>query len=211
LSLTRCIRMDRTQYGAQWKEARDGPSSRQAERSASQSEHHRNDLKKSPPILNVTANTTNPPPAPIPTVHIIYGCASSSTMPKSAIDATRFTPTTPHASAKPPPPSPSSLPHRTPGPPGETPQQKVRRLREAAARARDAKVSGFDKFIIRGRVWADRAHRFTALSLIGITGTSPSSPLPIRLVSISPFSRTKHRPSKPNANNPTPKQPSRAS
>jgi len=59
-----------------------------------------------------------------------------------------------------------------PGPPGETPQQKVRRLREAAARARDAKVSGFDRVLVRGRVWADRAHRFTALSLIGITGLS---------------------------------------
>ena len=104
-------------------------------------------------------------------------------MPKSAIDATRFTPTTPHASAKHPPSPPSSnvassstaspLPNRTmPGPPGETPQQKVRRLREAAARARDAKVSGFDRVLVRGRVWADRAHRFTALSLIGITGLS---------------------------------------
>lgn len=99
---------------------------------------------------------------------------SLATMPRSATDATRFTSTTPHASAK--PPSASRLPARgiplkKPGPPGETPQEKVKRLRAAADRARDAQVSQFDKILVRGRVWADRAHRFTALSLIGITGT----------------------------------------
>jgi hypothetical protein len=96
-------------------------------------------------------------------------------MARSAIDATRFTSTTPHVASKPPTPIPNlstlgSLPHRTAGLPGETPQEKVKRLREAAARARDAKIPTFDKVIIIGRVWADRAHRFTALSLIGLTG-----------------------------------------
>lgn len=62
-------------------------------------------------------------------------------------------------------------PQRKPGPPGETPQEKIKRLRAAADRARDAQVSSFDKLIVRGRVWADRVHRFTALSLIGATGT----------------------------------------
>ncbi|KAE9377119.1 hypothetical protein N431DRAFT_542532 [Stipitochalara longipes BDJ] len=95
-------------------------------------------------------------------------------MPRSATDATRFTSTTPHASAKPPAPNlnlpgRSSVPPRKPGPPGETPQQKVKRLRAAADRARDAQISTFDKVLVRGRVWADRAHRFTALSLIGAT------------------------------------------
>ncbi|TVY68733.1 hypothetical protein LSUE1_G005690 [Lachnellula suecica] len=94
-------------------------------------------------------------------------------MPRSATDATRFTSTTPHASAKRQPPS-SSVPlnsntQRKPGPTGETPQEKVRRLRAAADRARDAQVSTFDKVIVRGRVWADRAHRFVALSLIAAT------------------------------------------
>lgn len=95
--------------------------------------------------------------------------------PRSAADATRFTSTTPHASAK---PASSAVPTRggapkprTPGPPGETPQQKVARLRAAAQRNRDAQVSGVDKLIVRGRVWADRAHRFTTLTLVGITGT----------------------------------------
>jgi len=103
-------------------------------------------------------------------------------MPRSAIDATRFTSTTPHAtSAKPFYPAasnPGSAPiaaRAAPAPPGETPQQKVKRLREAASRARDAKLTTFDKAIVRGRVWADRAHRFTALTLIGITGMIPFS------------------------------------
>lgn len=98
-------------------------------------------------------------------------------MPRSATDATRFTSTTPHASAKPPPGSSNLYPTKekkpaAPAPAGETPQEKVRRLRAAADRARDAQVSGFDKAIVRGRVWADRIHRFTALSLIGATCTS---------------------------------------
>ncbi|KAF4621545.1 hypothetical protein G7Y89_g14529 [Cudoniella acicularis] len=92
-------------------------------------------------------------------------------MPRSATDATRFTSTTPHVSAKPPPGGIplKSLPNRTPGPKGETPQEKVRRLRAAADRARNAEVSTFDKIIVRGRAWADRAHRITALSLIAAT------------------------------------------
>lgn len=76
------------------------------------------------------------------------------------VDPTHFHPTTPHA---------SSRIEKTPGPPGETPQEKVRRLREVAARARDAKISRLDKFLVHGRLWADRIHRTTTLSLIGIT------------------------------------------
>jgi hypothetical protein len=103
-------------------------------------------------------------------------------MPRSASDATRFTSTTPHA-AKPLYPqnlgaARAGQPNRvrTPGPVGETPLERVARLREAAARARAHKLTTFDKVVIRGRVWADRAHRFTALTLIGITGTIPSPP-----------------------------------
>lgn len=94
-------------------------------------------------------------------------------MPRSATDATRFTSTIPHASAKlghSNSSRPSNVgPPKIPGPPGESPQQKVKRLRAAANAAREAQVSTFDKVISTGRVWADRLHRFTALSLIGIT------------------------------------------
>jgi len=99
----------------------------------------------------------------------------SSRMPRSATDATRFTSTTPHATAKQPLPSnlgqaSRAVPPRTPGPAGETPQQRVKRLKEAAARSRNANISNFDKIVDRGRVWADRAHRITTLSLIAATG-----------------------------------------
>jgi len=102
---------------------------------------------------------------------------SSAKMPRSAIDATRFTSTTPYASAKPSAPSSpsnqaSKIPSRFPGPPGETPQQKVKRLRAAAAAARNAQITTMDRVILRGRVWADKLHKFTALTLIGCTCTS---------------------------------------
>ncbi|KAE8453779.1 hypothetical protein EG329_009291 [Mollisiaceae sp. DMI_Dod_QoI] len=96
-------------------------------------------------------------------------------MPRSATDATRFTSTTPYASAKPPPSAANLQSKRAPpqqkskGPVGETPQEKIKRLRAAADRARDSQITTFDKLITRGRVWADIAHRFTALSLIGAT------------------------------------------
>lgn len=94
-----------------------------------------------------------------------------TTMPRSATDATRFTSTTPHATAKIPPPSARSwaIPRAKPGPSGETPQEKVRRLRAAANAAKLDQISTIDKVIARGRVWADRAHRFTSLTLISAT------------------------------------------
>ncbi|KFY54075.1 hypothetical protein V496_07327, partial [Pseudogymnoascus sp. VKM F-4515 (FW-2607)] len=98
-------------------------------------------------------------------------------MARSPTDATRFTSTTPHATKPFYPasanPGPSTLPAHdssaAAAPAGETPQQKVRRLREAANRAREGRMTGFDRLVVRGRVWADRAHRVTAIGLIGIT------------------------------------------
>lgn len=57
----------------------------------------------------------------------------------------------------------------SPAPSGETPQQKIARLRAAAALAKQGKESSFDKTVRIGRVWADRAHRVTAITLIGFT------------------------------------------
>jgi hypothetical protein len=93
-------------------------------------------------------------------------------MVRSAKDATRFTATTPYASAKPQgqfTPAPVHMGQAAPS--GETPQQKIARLRAAAARARTGKESNFDAVVRVGRRWADRAHRVTAYSLIGLTGT----------------------------------------
>ncbi|KAI5248310.1 hypothetical protein E4T43_01489 [Aureobasidium subglaciale] len=91
-------------------------------------------------------------------------------MARSASDATRFTATTPYASAKPQgqfTPTPVQMGHGAPS--GETPQQKIARLRAAASRARTGKESTFDAIVRVGRRWADRAHRLTAYSLIGLT------------------------------------------
>ncbi|KAL7276723.1 hypothetical protein RUND412_000260 [Rhizina undulata] len=80
--------------------------------------------------------------------------------PRSVADATRFTPTGPHAFTN---------PANAAGSNGETPQQRVARLRAAAQAARAENISTFDRILDRGRVWADRAHRITALGLIGAT------------------------------------------
>ncbi|KAF2153253.1 hypothetical protein K461DRAFT_293527 [Myriangium duriaei CBS 260.36] len=89
-------------------------------------------------------------------------------MPRSASDATRFTATGPSATAK-PSSSASSISIGQSAPANETPQQKIARLRAAAARAKLGKESQFDKVVRVGRVWADRAHRTTAWGLIGLT------------------------------------------
>lgn len=97
-------------------------------------------------------------------------------MVRSPSDATRFTATGPYASSS------NSFAQNTPGqfnqidfgsaPAGETPQQKIARLRAAAAAAKLGKESKFDSAVRVGRIWADRAHRITAVSLIGLTVVS---------------------------------------
>lgn len=100
----------------------------------------------------------------------VYKSSLSLTMARSASDATRFTATTPTASSKPIAPSTTIKNLGRGAIPGETPQQKIFRLRAAAAAARAGKESQFDKVVRVGRRWADRAHRATAYSLIGLTG-----------------------------------------
>ncbi|KAG0635149.1 hypothetical protein HOY80DRAFT_471138 [Tuber brumale] len=84
--------------------------------------------------------------------------------PRSVADATRFTPTGPHAFTRTPMSAAATATV------GETPQQRVARLREAARRTKLDQISTVDKIIDRGRVWADKAHRAVAISLIGATG-----------------------------------------
>ena len=101
-------------------------------------------------------------------------------MPRSPSDATRFTATGPYASSSPNIPNgqqpPSSQPTQgsrisfgAPAPANETPQQKIARLRAAAALAKRSQESRVDSMIRIGRAVADRAHRVTAISLIGLT------------------------------------------
>ena len=119
-------------------------------------------------------------------------------MSRSAADATRFTATSPHAYANPtsinraspstysasstrrPNPNARLNPNaRTPpppidpkkgnAPPVETPAEKVARLRQARLREREAQTTTWDRLVVRGRVWADKAHRITIYTLVGFS------------------------------------------
>ncbi|RKF81668.1 hypothetical protein GcM3_033022 [Golovinomyces cichoracearum] len=87
-------------------------------------------------------------------------------MPQSARVTARFTSTIPHASSNISQDGPRNIPPRFPGPPGETPLEKVKRLRAAVDKAKKAEINGFDRWIARGRVWADVAHTITTTTLI---------------------------------------------
>ncbi|OAA67336.1 hypothetical protein SPI_01912 [Niveomyces insectorum RCEF 264] len=115
--------------------------------------------------------------------------------PRSAAEATRFTPTTPHASRRtdgPPSSSsssssssrfqapggsasqPPSQPPQPPsssssGPAGETPAQRVARLRAAHQAAKNAQVSRLDRVINSARHTFDSVHRVTIFGLMGFT------------------------------------------
>ena len=89
--------------------------------------------------------------------------------PRSVKDATRFTSTIPHATSK------SATSAATPSAasriPGETPEQRVRRLRQAHLAAQRAQVSKTDKVIDASRRFFDVAHRWTVGGLVMFTGT----------------------------------------
>ncbi len=110
-----------------------------------------------------------------------------TTTPRSVSDATRFTATTPHASSKagtgaaaasaglrftPPSNTPAGASGGGPKgtPLGETPQQRVQRLRAAHLRAKAAQMSRFDRVIELGRRFFDSAHKATVIGLVGLTG-----------------------------------------
>ncbi|KAF2167855.1 hypothetical protein M409DRAFT_22002 [Zasmidium cellare ATCC 36951] len=93
-------------------------------------------------------------------------------MARSPSEATRFTSTGPYASTFTGNPGATSAGTQIDfgsAPAGETAQQKIARLRAAAALAKRGNESSFDKTVRVGRKWADRAHRVTALGLVGFT------------------------------------------
>ncbi|KAL2022479.1 hypothetical protein VTK56DRAFT_5308 [Thermocarpiscus australiensis] len=102
--------------------------------------------------------------------------------PRSVSDATRFTATTPHVSDKAAAPRfalprsrPGAAPAGGPGggdaaaPLGETPEQKVARLRAAHQRAKEAQISKFDKVVDVGRRIFNSVHKVTVFGLFGFT------------------------------------------
>ena len=89
----------------------------------------------------------------------------------AARDATRFTSTGVWAHTKPGHRvRATTLEYADPAPANETPQQKVKRLREAANRARMAQVTKWDIAYMYGRMTADLLHRSTVYVLIFATG-----------------------------------------
>lgn len=69
----------------------------------------------------------------------------------------------------------SSISHRnstlsSPPPSSETPAEKVARLRAARFKARFAQIPLWDRVVVEGRIWADRAHRITVLFLLIASG-----------------------------------------
>ncbi|KAJ4304931.1 hypothetical protein N0V90_000459 [Kalmusia sp. IMI 367209] len=90
-------------------------------------------------------------------------------MSKSPRDSTRFTATGVWAHTKPGGRA-TTLQFADPAPKNETPQQKVKRLRDAANRAKMAQVTKWDYMYLYGRMAADAAHRFTVYGIIFATG-----------------------------------------
>ena len=103
--------------------------------------------------------------------HPLHQTIRSFAMSKSPKDSTRFTATGVWAHTRPGGRA-TTLQFADPAPKNETPQQKVKRLREAANRAKMAQVTRWDYMYLYGRMAADAAHRFTVYGLIFATGMS---------------------------------------
>lgn len=74
----------------------------------------------------------------------------------------------PIARTPPPPIDPKKGPQGK-APPGETAAEKVARLRQARLREREAQRTTWDRVVVRGRVWADRAHKISVYSIVGFS------------------------------------------
>jgi hypothetical protein len=127
------------------------------------------------PHLQLFYASFNPHPPP-DSIHFFPAplIPSNLTMSKSVKDSTRFTATGVWAHTKPG----RSLPlDAGPAPKNETPQQKVKRLREAANRAKMAQVTRWDVAYFYGRAATDFIHRATVYGIIFATGTTILLPL----------------------------------
>lgn len=99
--------------------------------------------------------------------------------PRSVKDATRFTSTVPHATSKLPGSTATAMPTPHSRIPGETPEQRVKRLRLAHLAAQKAQVSSTDRVVDASRRFLDVAHRWTVGGIVMFTGKVPvASPVP---------------------------------
>lgn len=97
--------------------------------------------------------------------------------PRSVKDATRFTSTIPYATSKSAGatggrPAAPATPKPSPRIPGETPEQRVRRLRQAHIAAQKAQISRTDKVIDASRRFLDVAHRWTVGGIVIFTAVA---------------------------------------
>ncbi|KAH0601436.1 hypothetical protein MHUMG1_00311 [Metarhizium humberi] len=96
--------------------------------------------------------------------------------PRSVKDATRFTSTIPHATSKTAGAAGGRAAAATPKPsprvPGETPEQRVRRLRQAHIAAQKAQISRTDRVIDASRRFLDVAHRWTVGGIVVFTAVA---------------------------------------
>ncbi|KAK1248470.1 hypothetical protein MKX08_006690 [Trichoderma sp. CBMAI-0020] len=83
---------------------------------------------------------------------------------RSVKDATRFTSTIPHATSK--SATSAAAAPRAMRIPGETPEQRVKRLRQAHLAAQQAQISRTDRVIDASRRFFDVAHRWTVGGLV---------------------------------------------
>ncbi|PHH81926.1 hypothetical protein CDD82_7528 [Ophiocordyceps australis] len=93
---------------------------------------------------------------------------ASRIVPRTVKDATRFTSTVPHASSK----IASQTPTNSSRIVGESPEQRVRRLRQAHLAAQKAKFSRLDRVIDGSRRFLDIAHRWTVTGLVVVTAVA---------------------------------------
>ncbi|KAG6141333.1 hypothetical protein E4U12_004944 [Claviceps purpurea] len=92
--------------------------------------------------------------------------------PRSVLDATRFTSTLPHAASKTAVVgrvASSAALKQSPRVPGETPEQRVQRLRKAHQAAQQAQISPVDRMVEGSRKFFDVAHKWTVRALIFFT------------------------------------------
>ncbi|UNI22797.1 hypothetical protein JDV02_008653 [Purpureocillium takamizusanense] len=94
--------------------------------------------------------------------------------PRSVKDATRFTSTIPHATSKSAggAAAATATPKPSPRIPGETPEQRVRRLRQAHIAAQKAQVSKADRVVDASRRFLDVAHRWTVGGIVVFTAVA---------------------------------------
>lgn len=119
-------------------------------------------MSRKPPSETFTRFTSNSPHA---------SSKTSSQQPSSRSSPSQFSYRAP--SSQPNTPQSNTTTFSSSGPPGETPAEKVARLRAAARLAKErGNLTLADRIIDRGRIWADRAHRFGTYGLIGLTGVS---------------------------------------